>query len=1029
MRTRFAFLSALFLLFVGQVVFAQVTGTVQDDFGPVADAEVTVRGGEASVITDENGKFSVDAQVGDVIVVVDAMGTSQDFKVTKTNMGILKFGAQLILPEVTILGGIKIDPAQEVGSYTVVSKADFELTPVSSIDDVLNGRVAGLNFSTASGDPGSSNMVVIRGVSTMIGSPNPLYVIDGIIVGKGADNASVMESWNPLASIDPNAIESVAVLKDASATALYGSRGANGVIIITTKRGKFNQKTRFQFSTETSIQDRAYDKLELMTPEEYIKYGGMLAWNSQEILGVSFADLGEATDYYLNQYHANWDGVSTTDWMDQVSRSHSTVNTYNFGVSGGGDNTSYRLGATYYENKALIKNSDFDRISTNAAIDHKASDRLNFNINLNYTNVKRRTFSGGRAIANPWTQALMLSPLRPVYNEDGTYNLNDLGDVAGFNPVAVLNEQYEKSNINTYLGSANMDYEFADNFHFNSLFGTQYQSINEFLFRHPEIGDGLSTNGLIYDSRTNIFDWNWTNTIGYTNTFADKHNLQIFAGMEYQDHIYNRLIGMGEQLSEPRPYLSFASVQFSDNIKIQWRQISYFSRLNYTFDEKYTVSGQFRRDGNSVLGRESKFGNFWSVGGSWALHKEDFIPDFFSTLVARSSYGRLGNIPFADSWGPQYNTVALIGSNATTPWGNLLGYQYIASAGNPLLEWETSNHFDIGGEIGFFNDRLKFTVDFYKKITEGAILDVFLGHEVGSPASYYGNSAQISNKGFEVSVNANPVNGDDFKWYINGNFSQNKTIIDKLYQELITYDPDVIGDDAGNDLVASAPGHILGEYYTFLWAGLDGEGNALWYTDETKSATTTNKEDAKKAWLGKSAFPKFDVGLKNTFHYKNVFLSLFFTGQFDYLVANSFHSFTIHDGAFPERNQVNDALYDSWTDAPGMENFNASNPKALIGNPSQSRLESDRHTNKGDHIRLKEVKLGYSFGDLFKSNTGIDNLTVYFRGFNVWTYAFDKDLDYDPESNSNSWSWAGKGRYYYGTPILRSISLGIQIDF
>ena len=180
------------------------------------------------------------------------------------------------IQEVVLIGGIKLDPAQKVGSYNVVSKANFESTPFSSVDDVLNGRVAGLNFSSASGDAGSSNMITIRGVSSLIGTPNPLYVIDGVVVGKGADNASIMESWNPLSSIDPNAIESVNVLKDASATALYGSRGANGVILVNTKKGKFNQKTRFEFSTELGVQDRAYDKLQVFTADQYIKYGGIL---------------------------------------------------------------------------------------------------------------------------------------------------------------------------------------------------------------------------------------------------------------------------------------------------------------------------------------------------------------------------------------------------------------------------------------------------------------------------------------------------------------------------------------------------------------------------------------------------------------------------------------------------------------------------------------------------------------------------------------------------------------------------------
>lgn len=395
------------------------------------------------------------------------------------------------IEEVVLIGGVKLDPAQKVGSYNTVSKANFESTPFSTVDEVLNGRVAGLNFSSASGDPGSSNMMLVRGVSSLIGTPNPLYVIDGIIIGKGADNAQMMESWNPLAVIDPNSIESVSVLKDASATALYGSRGANGVIIVKTKKGKFNQKTRFEFSTETGIQSRAYDNLDLMTGDEYIKYGGILMWNSQQgkggqLPGITFSTLEEATQYYLDNYIPNDEPIkynrNYTDWTKNVNRSSSMVSTYNFGVSGGGENTSFRLGGSYYENSPLVKSADFDRLSVNLALDHKASEKLKFGVNANYSNVSRNTYLGGRASANPVTNSIMLSPLRSIYRPDGTFNQaawqgvddtlpgyapgNETDMTQFFNPMSILANTYQKSGINTFLASVNMDYEFAKNFYF-----------------------------------------------------------------------------------------------------------------------------------------------------------------------------------------------------------------------------------------------------------------------------------------------------------------------------------------------------------------------------------------------------------------------------------------------------------------------------------------------------------------------------------------------------------------------------------
>jgi len=947
------------------------------------------------------------------------------------------------IEEVVLVGGVKLDPAQKVGSYNVVSKASFESTPYSNVDDVLNGRVAGLTFSSASGDPGSSNMVLIRGVSSLIGTPNPLYVIDGVVVGKGADNASLMESWNPLSSIDPNAIESVSVLKDASATALYGSRGANGVIIIKTKRGKFNQKTRLEFSSESGIQDRAFDHMKLMNGDEYIKYGGILMWNSKPT--GTYTTLQDATEDYLKTYEKGYydNPVPYTDWTKAVTRTSSTVNTYNFGATGGGENTSFRIGGSYYENKPLVNTSAFDRISINAAIDHKASEKLKFGLNVNYSNIKRKTYYGGRASANPVTSSIMLSPLRPVYNADGTYN-QDLGDGAsseGFNPVSILNEVHQLSTINTFIGSATMDYQFAKDFYVNSLFGTQAQFMKEWL--HVQKGHPVYTimdmeHGFLGDYRTTVFDWNWTNSLSYRKLFGGRHNVEAYIGMEYQDHTYNNLVTQTYTLNNDiKPYFSYADESFVYNTDQEWKQISYFSRLNYTLDSKYTLTGQFRRDGNSTLG-DDKFGNFWSAGGSWNVKGENFLPNAVSSMTLRGSYGILGNIPYADQWNSQYNMYALIGYNDTYGWGGMNGYGSVAYPGNPALRWEESKHLDIGADIGFFNDRLKFTLDYYDKITDNAIFDAYPAVETGGPGSYKANVAKISNKGFELVVDAIPVANENFKWSINANGAYGKSKLVKFYYpvDIVQFGGDT--DDDTNELVALAPGHLLFEYYTKLWAGVAQQddptkgikaGDALYYTDATKTEITNDKSKAERVWMGKNAFPTYTVGITNDFKYKNWSMSFLISGQFDFYVQNGVHSYTIHDGRFPTRNQITDALYDSWTDAPGAENFNANNPKAIIGNPSESRLESSRFINKGDHIRLKEFRLAYTFGDLFKKSTGINNLTVYVRGTNLLTWAFDKDLNYDPESNSNAWSAIGKGRYWYASPVLRSMSMGIQVGF
>lgn len=956
------------------------------------------------------------------------------------------------IEEVVLIGGIKLDPAQKVGAYNTVSKANFESTPFSSVDEVLNGRVAGLNFSSASGDPGSSNLITIRGVSSLIGTPNPLYVIDGVVIGKGADNASFMESWNPLSSIDPNAIENVSVLKDASATALYGSRGANGVIIVTTKKGKYNQKTKFDFSTETGVQSRAFDKLKLMTGDEYIKYGGILMWNSQKGNGlpttVSFNNLQEATQYYLDNYIPDIAPAKTngqyTNWTKAVNRTSSVVNTYNFGASGGGGNTSFRIGATYYQNLPLVKSSQFDRISVNTAIDHKASDKLKFGLNLNYSNIKRDTYFGGRSVANPVTSTILLSPLRPIYDPNGSgayYEESWPADAnemtKGTNPVAILNETGTKSSINTIIGSVNMEYQFLKNFYFTSLYGIQVQFMKELNFGlkgHPVYIGMNDTQGFLGEARTTIFDYNWVNSLSYRNVFNGRHNVQAYVGTEFQDHTYDNLFAFSITQNDPRPFFQYADEVRTDNTFYQWKQISYFGRLNYTLDSKYTLSGQIRRDGNSTLG-DKKWGNFYSIGASWNIFNESFLPKVFSSATLRGSYGVLGNIPYADQWGNQYNQFATLRYDNTIGYGGTNGYGTIFNTGNPNLVWEESKHLDFGADFGFFNDRLKFTLDYYDKLTNKAIFYEFPAHESGGPDNYFSNSADIRNRGFEIVIDATPIRNDNFQWNINANGSYGKSKVEKSSVPLKTFENNTSNDS--NELVAVAPGHLLGEYYTILWAGVAQvddvandikAGDALWYTDGSRTTVTNVKTDAERVWIGKNAFPTYNIGITNEFKYKNISLSFLLSGQFDFLVQNGVHSYTIHDGRFPLRNQVADAL-NSWTDAPGAENYSNVNPKATVGNTSNSRLESSRFLNKGDHIRLKETRIAYSFGKIFKNATGISNFTVYARATNLLTFVFDKDLNYDPESTSNSYSWLGKGRYWYASPVIKTISMGIQIGF
>ncbi|MBQ0148709.1 MAG: SusC/RagA family TonB-linked outer membrane protein, partial [Flavobacteriaceae bacterium] len=943
----------------------------------------------------------------DILVV-----NGKEFKVTSTNLGVLKYqekAQDISLGEVTILGGIKLDPSQKIGAYETIKKEDFENTPVASVDEVLNGRVAGLNFSTGGGQPGSANIIAIRGAGSFVGTTNPLYVIDGVVVGKGSDNAGLMTSFNPLSSIDPNQIENVTVLKDASATALYGARGANGVIVVTTKRGKYNQATKFNISSEFSVQDEAYNENKFMNAEEFVQWGGLLRYNS----GLS--NTREQGYEYFKEY-VGWDGKTDTNWRDAVQRNTSTVKTYNFSAQGGGENTSFRAGFSYYDNNPLTLYSSFDRLSTSLSVDHKASDKFKMGANVNFSTVKNNTYMAGGSFSNPWLTQWTVRPTTPVYNEDGSYNVN-LGGAGGHNPAAVQKYSHIQGNIATFLASVNGTYNFTKDLSFDTNFGTQYQTLNEEQWYNPWYGDGVSVNGRLYETSSRFLDWNWVNTLGYRKVINEIHDFQANIGMEYQEHTMNYSFAHGTDFKIPKPQMSNAgTVMDADSFDRKWVQYSYFARLNYILNNKLTISGQVRNDNNSTLGENYKGGWFWSAGGSYNFAK-DFNSTSVDNLTLRANYGELGNIPYADSWGQVYNGVSYMG--VSDYYDGTKGF-VVSNVGNPNLKWETTKQLNIGLDYGFGNGLISGSFEVYKKVTSDAIFPYEISYDTPSPVnSTYTNIGEIENKGIEAILTVRPFNKGAFRWSLTANGSYNISEIGEMLDPEARY--------LAGGMKAIQEGKQFGEYYTYGWAGVDKEtGAGLYWTDETKSATTSNRADAKQFFQGSTPFPKWMAGLRSDMSWKGLTLSAFFSGAFDYQVFDSWQSYALSDGASLTYNQLSSALYDSWT----PENTNATNPIQTWGNGTNSRSASSRYLKDGDFIRLKELKLAYSFGDKLK-DSGISNLTIYLRGQNLATWVFDKTLTFDPESNSNAYSygWQGKGVFDYTSPIMKSYSIGVSVDF
>ncbi|PQL95862.1 SusC/RagA family TonB-linked outer membrane protein [Apibacter adventoris] len=1039
MRKELKILSVLALSLTGQLAFAQIKGKVQESDGlPSIGSKVEIKGTGTFTRTNDDGEFELStAKVGDVLVITNLDDQKQEVKATDDL--VFKFSAPLVskketeIDAVTIIGSIQMNPNEQIGSIASVKSDDLASTPMATVNEALNGKVAGLNFAGNGGQPGAESSTIIRGINSFSGSSNPLYVIDGVPVGRGVDASDLLggyTSFNPLSSIDPNSIESVTVLKDVSGTSLYGAQGANGVILIKTKSGKFNQKTKFSFTTEIGYQDEAFNKHHWMSSEEYIKWGGLA------IAGKDYRNgaLDAYSDANLAKYEAQyrdivtdpsgigWDGITNTKWDKEIQRNSSTVTQYSFNAVGGGANTSFNIGASYYKNDPLVKFTNFDRTSVNIGLNHKATEKLSFNFNGSVSNVKTKTYSGGTSYSNPWRAGFANLPFYSVTNPDGSYNTEQLN---GFNAVELLQSDFLKGDMTTFLGAVGMDYNFIKDFKFTSNFSTQYQMLNEKSWWNQYTGNGKSRNGVLQTSNVRIFDYVWNNFVQYQKRFAEKHNLTIDVGMDYQEHSRRNEYEAGSGFPNySQPELSWASNPLAiDGSKETWTQISYIGRLAYSFDRKYTVTANFRRDGNSTFGEDKKWGNFWNAGLMWTLSNESFLVDskVINDLKLRANYGISGNAVTA-AWGlTQRYRPTLLGATYNDDNAPAL---YINSAGNKDLKWEQAKQLNVGVDFGFLNKRLKGTIDYYNKKTEDLIALQTIPYTTGGPNSYYANVGSIRNRGLEITLTGVPIKTEDFYWSVTALASTNKSKVLKIAEGANL-------DAYGKRLDV---GKQAGEYYLYGWAGVNPEtGAGRWYTDETKSAITENRNEAKRYYQGHTNVPIWQATLTNEFSYKGFSLSFMFSGSFDYKVYDVLTDLWMSDGySLGSVNQDRDLLYNSWT----PNNPNADNPIQIEGNDTNSRLMSTRFLRKGDHIRLKDVKFSYTFGKETLGDIGIDAVTIYVRGTNLITWAFDSKLKSDPETvAASSTVRAGypdfyrRGMYDFSSPLLRTYSFGITVNF
>ncbi|SMC32338.1 SusC/RagA family TonB-linked outer membrane protein [Moheibacter sediminis] len=1004
-------LSFLFLFAVFQFVDAQVRGTVNDQDGfAVADAEVTVRGTDATAVTDENGAFEIDAKVGDVLVVTDMLGATKDFSVASANMGTLSFGVE-VLTEAVILGyGISESDEQKTGAYTTVKAEDIEKVGSVSFDQALQGQVAGVSIGASSGQPGANAPIFVRGITSLTGNTMPLVVVNGVPITTD-DMSGIAAASNPLANIDPSTIESVTVLKDAVGTSLYGSRGANGVILVTLKKGARNSG-KFMFNTEFGIGDVAFEKNDWLDAQGHVNYFATALGNAY---GMTYDD---------TVAELGWDGVTNNNWRDAVRQNAVGSQKYVFNYSGGSENMRLFTSLSYNSQDGIARDSRFDRVSGYLGADWTVNDKLGINFDVSLSKAQQTGPTDGSSFSNPIFAGNLMSPTQAIYNTDGSYNLDLYFLNPEFNPLALQDKNKTLSDFYKALINIGGNYDITKDLNFETKFGVDYNFYDELLYWNPDFGDGNTGhplgNGYGYASQRNFNTWNWSNALKYDKTFADVHNLTLTAGTEAIKYTYSYVMAerRGYPAGNTKPTLdNAANPSDASSGGADYSFVSYFGRMAYNFDGRYSVTGNIRRDGSSRFGANNKWGTFWGVGAAWNINREAFLSgSTVNELKLRGSYGTVGNGEIGN-----YASMNLYRAANGAYMGAPAGA--ITQLGNPELKWETTSQLNVGIDFGIFQNRLRATVDYYIKDVEDLLYTVPTNASSSGFTSYWTNDGEMRSRGIEATLTVVPVRTEDFEWSITGNYAYNDSEITNINGGNIAI---------RNGFKAWENGHNPTEFYTRLWAGVNQEdGTPLWYTDATRTETTGDVSQAAQAFTGKQALPVHTAGLSTSFNYKGFVLNSQFTYAGGHSVYDRWGFVYNSDGLYGQLNTREDWAEGAWT----PENAgSATLPQVVYGGNNASSTASSRYLYDADHIRWRSAEIGYRFGKkILGEKLFLDNVYVYVRGYNLVVWTFDKDLWFDPEVGSNDadlvYGIERMGLYDMTQPNLRQFVFGVRLDF
>ena len=988
----------------------KLNGTVVDETGEaIIGANVIVKGTTNGCTTDLDGHFTLDVDHLPVTLMVSYIGyTRQEIKVTSAKtIKVEMTPDNNLMDEVVITGYGTFKKSAYADSAASVKGETLKDLPAISFKDLLQGNAPGVQFTSSSGQPGASSSLRIRGMGSFNASNSPLYVIDGVPMRSGTINTMSSDAGlDIMSTINSSDIESVTVIKDAAAASLYGSRAANGVVLITTKKGKAG-KPSISLKADWGSSDFAMDYRPIMGGEERRQYiydglvAGQIKKGKSEADAMAYAD-GEIDDYAP----VPWCGY--TDW-DDVLFKKGNHQSYEASLSGGTDRFKYYSSLSYLKQDGIAINSGLERISGRLNVDFQATSKLKLGANVLFATVNQDVYSEGTSYSSPfYTSRNAVVPSDPIYNEDGSWN-RDLIRIGDRNPLLSATYDYQREYVTRTFNTIYGEYEFIKDLKFKSTFSYDYVITKGKDWSDPRTSNGDDINGGMSKKYYEYNKMVWANQVSYKTSIARDHHIDALVGYEIDDQYRDYLSGYATN------FATHDKNQISNGMKTEsvggndtrTRMVSYLTRLNYDYKNKYYLGGSFRTDGSSRFQRDNRWGSFWSISGAWRIIEEKFMSptkDWLTDLKIRASYGVNGTLP-SDYFG--YMGLSSL-TNGYLEQPGIIQSQLR----NDDLQWETNYNLNLGLDFALWN-RINVTLEYYTRTTKNLLMDRPISMTTGF-SSYLMNIGEVKNKGVELEISSTNIQTKDFSWNTTFNISHNKN-------KIVTLDGMQTEIKSGSQI--RKVGKSYRTFYMIEFAGINPEtGAPQFYTndvDENGNYIKDITEEINKAHaivLDKHAEPNAIGGLSNTLRYKWFDLNFMFSYQFGGYSYDNWAQKTEHGGNDLEAN-IPSYYKDSWKKPGDITKYELFYEKPSV---AMNKVTTTRRLHSTDFIRLKTLTFGFTVPKDWTRKIGIENVRLYASANNLWTWAaYDY---YDPEAVSG-------GTAIWGTPPLKTVTFGINVNF